>query len=1161
MAADWNEVARISVSSTGTPGGGLHPPTAVIFDDVQELIWFGNAEGRLVSYHGAGLDRYTSVRAHLNEGPVKQLLSHEKGVISISSRSVHLVSRKAPSIWHLGDPTMTDLRCMSFTHNPNHIFVAGCQATFYIVDVEKGVAVSREHARAHYTIAKKSRHICAATNDGKVHVLSASDYSLLKIFEAHSSAVSDMDTHNDYLVTVGLTLRPLGLATIDQLIRVFDLKNLTSLGPCQFPSGGSFVRLHPKLQTTSIVASQTGQLMLADIMNEANTATVHRHANVQFMLGLEISPSGDALIVVDSSGFICLWTTPGKSRFNSMSKETEFGSANESTPPQVDWHESPLNSVGLPYYTNRLLSAWPSQMVFDVGAPPFVPDTAFVPHPQPAEMGVYGVNPNRGKVHRYQAENARGSHTMSSIAAPKFLSEKAKETVREEDIQQLTSTVDALAGVNLNGHAHTEEEMMLKYNKVEIKYSRFGIDDFDFSYFNKTSFSGLETHISNSFMNSILQLYKFVPVIRNIAIQHAATSCVIGTCMLCEFGFLFDMLEKAAGKNCQATNLLRAFGASREAANLGLFEKPALAAGTPLTGVIQSANRFFLDQMTKNYKSMTGSTEGIDQALSTEAYQAIRCDGCSTLTSQHAKVYVHDIVYPQIDPKHYRPHAYPFSSILRTTIEKEIKNRGFCDRCRRYQPLTIRKTVTRLPYALVLNTALTNPSARAIWETPGWLPQEIGLRVTESGIQCFQGQDLSLHLHNNSAGIMVYELVGFVADIDTDDKQQPHLVSMINVNVSTDAPLSHPTQPTSKDWHLFNDFLVSEVSPTEALKFNKAWKLPSILCYQVKSAHGRTDDSWKHTLDTHLLFQEYSINGQPSTEECRVLHSDEIPGEGTPIALDTEFVDLEKAEIDIKANGTAETIRPAKSGLARVSVLRGDGHAEGSPFIDDYITVNEPIVDYKTQYSGIRPGDLDAHISPHNLVPLKVAYKKLWLLLNLGCTFVGHGLASDFRKANIHVPKAQTVDTQYLYLAHGKHRRLSLKYLAWAVFKELIQEEALDENHVDGHNSIEDARMALRLWRKFQEYEENGIVEQMVEEIYRKGTRYGWKPPLRSGGGLMPEGTATGGNSAFASGRNTPEPAMPGTPSRRPAGTSKLGVAGIEAFVPGDSVVRESPLR
>ena len=51
----------------------------------------------------------------------------------------------------------------------------------------------------------------------------------------------------------------------------------------------------------------------------------------------------------------------------------------------------------------------------------------------------------------------------------------------------------------------------------------------------------------------------FTPIIRNMALQHAATGCVNELCLFCEMGFLFDMLEKAEGSICQATNLLKTF--------------------------------------------------------------------------------------------------------------------------------------------------------------------------------------------------------------------------------------------------------------------------------------------------------------------------------------------------------------------------------------------------------------------------------------------------------------------------------------------------------------------------------------------------------------------------------------------------------------------------
>ncbi len=52
-------------------------------------------------------------------------------------------------------------------------------------------------------------------------------------------------------------------------------------------------------------------------------------------------------------------------------------------------------------------------------------------------------------------------------------------------------------------------------------------------------------------------------------------------------------------------------------------------------------------------------------------------------------------------------------------------------------------------------------------------------------------------------------------------------------------------------------------------------------------------------------------------------------------------------------------------------------------------------------------GDLDPHISPHNLVTLKSAYIRLRALVDQGVIFVGHGLKKDFQMVNLVVPPHQ----------------------------------------------------------------------------------------------------------------------------------------------------------
>ncbi|KAJ3121410.1 poly(A)-specific ribonuclease [Nowakowskiella sp. JEL0407] len=209
---------------------------------------------------------------------------------------------------------------------------------------------------------------------------------------------------------------------------------------------------------------------------------------------------------------------------------------------------------------------------------------------------------------------------------------------------------------------------------------------------------------------------------------------------------------------------------------------------------------------------------------------------------------------------------------------------------------------------------------------------------------------------------------------------------------------------------------------------------------------------------------------------------------GSLCAIDAEFVALSKEEYEIHSDGTRSLIRPSRMSLARVSVLRGEsGELEGVPFIDDYIHTTEVVLDYLTEYSGIKVGDLDPSTSTFPLVSFKTAYRKLRMLVDLGCIFVGHGLKKDFRTINILVPPEQVIDTVDIYYLHSRHRKLSLRFLAWYVLKSDIQ--------TDTHDSIEDAQTALALYKKYLELSQQGKFQEVLEEIYEEGRSCNYKPP------------------------------------------------------------------
>lgn len=91
---------------------------------------------------------------------------------------------------------------------------------------------------------------------------------------------------------------------------------------------------------------------------------------------------------------------------------------------------------------------------------------------------------------------------------------------------------------------------MLVHNRLTTKYR----------FYNKTEYSGLETHILNSYTNPMLQAMHYIRPIRRLAKSHISTDCNREHCLLCELGFVVRMLEDARGTNCQSSNFCKTVG-------------------------------------------------------------------------------------------------------------------------------------------------------------------------------------------------------------------------------------------------------------------------------------------------------------------------------------------------------------------------------------------------------------------------------------------------------------------------------------------------------------------------------------------------------------------------------------------------------------------------
>ena len=73
------------------------------------------------------------------------------------------------------------------------------------------------------------------------------------------------------------------------------------------------------------------------------------------------------------------------------------------------------------------------------------------------------------------------------------------------------------------------------------------------------------------------------------------------------------------------------------------------------------------------------------------------------------------------------------------------------------------------------------------------------------------------------------------------------------------------------------------------------------------------------------------------------------------------------------------------------------------------------------------------------------------------------------------------MDTVNIYTVPGQRRKLSLRFLSWYLLKKDIQTHT--------HDSIEDARYAMMLYKLYQEFEEEDRVEEVMEDIFFEGIK------------------------------------------------------------------------
>jgi len=1179
--------------------------TCVNFDDFQELLWCGNQRGYIASYHGTDFQKYTACRVSMEED-VRMNLSFPQGVLSLTQgtlkgtlrRGLHVFNFNSNSTnWGWESHHMHDMQCMMMKGEES-VLIGGHHKHVLEVDIirnqcsgvyevkDSGVAIFRH----------TDRFVCGGDSTGKVTVYDKKTMRPEHTLDAHSSCLSDFDIQDNLLITCGFSSRMNSL-TPDRLLRVYDMRVMRAMNPIQVTLDPTFLRFVPSIPNNIVVVSQMGSFQMVETITGGTPSSQQVYpinTGGSAVIAFDVSSSYQAMAFGDSSGHVQLFATEPGAIFNQYSTPVEM-------PDVVDHLESidindelaAYSSIPMPYPgQGNLVSDFPEAMMNQVYRKPQPIDSEIL-----RQMKVYqnvGYAPNYNK----QKRNVM----------PYDLNDKGHNDSRHSSVPE-------------SPIGRGDDPFMVvpkRYRPVEIKYSKFGVEDFDFRHYNKTNLAGLEPHIPNAYCNSMLQVLYYLEPLRCSLLGHV---CKREFCLSCELGFLFHMLDSQKGNTCQeriqalvsqATNFLRAFRTMPQVSALGLVLHDIDENRVDFPRLIQSWQRFVLMQIHEETKEPMDSSSQEEQKSKAESKEDKKAnkkaeENGSADTSakpggdsesnpekkasetveekqeepvamtrsiirdllgiqfrislqckcglQNERVVDHthvNLSYPDFKPpgsSNAEPLFVSFAEVVQNSMSPSSNIQTWCQTCNRYQHHNQKKQIQNLPDVLALNCHTENEKNLDFWKAQFKITRErfadvaplverapSNTKKCRFGMSCHRPDCMFAHdgprecekekkknvakeddefgtswipmglktVRNPNGSVDVteisdeeplpdhipdnvryYELYSVVSNVLT--AQGSNLVCCLKVGEKYH---QRKEKVTCTQWYLINDFAITPVEKDEAVDFKLDWNVPCIIHYTRRHFEDKNHDlNVKNWYSPDEIYNDTALlNPEKRKLTFTPLKPEEMPGKGDIVALDAEFVSLKEAEQQLRSDGTSSTSLPAQMSVARITCTRGSGPNEGEPFIDDYINTQEQVVDYLTQYSGIKPGDLDPATSTKHLTTLKSTYLKLRYLVDAGVIFVGHGLKKDFRVINLLVPKAQVLDTVDLYHL-PRQRYISLKFLAWYFLKTNIQSFT--------HDSVEDARTALFLYKNYKKMQEEDKdkVRSTITELYEYGRKINWKIP------------------------------------------------------------------
>uniref|UniRef100_A0A158Q771 USP domain-containing protein n=1 Tax=Elaeophora elaphi TaxID=1147741 RepID=A0A158Q771_9BILA len=789
-----------------------------------------NFQGRVVSFYGAQLDKYTAFLSAANSN-IRALLASEAVIFSLTSKRLKANRRQGISLFIHTSDHMTDLTCMHrLSDVPHKLLLGGNQQQIIQFDVEtqKEIRIVSVKQKNCLALRSNQKFLFSSDSEGNITLRHLTTVDAIHALQAHQGSVADFDVCGNKLITCGYSPR-LGKMAGDRFIMIYDLRTLRSLPPVPLPMAPSYCRFLPSYSDGRImVCSQTGELIIMDLNEQSSQMPIQLDTNGFAITSLDVSTSKQCISFGDQTGLIHLFSDRMEPIFNENSWGTDFPDPIAFHPPvNIDDPEPSYGVFPLPFpMDDHYASDWPEQLCIRRFRQPDPISEKVIDSMRMVQFVGYAHNPRAGTP-------LRGFNVCpyTNSAHDKCFS----NAVKSDELFHIPKF-----------YLRTEGRSTCKAEEI------------DFKRYNRTEFNTLENTVETSPACMLLLAMYHLMNVRTVFLSHF---CYLEGCISCEMNLLFRLLtDRPISSVVSAKNFMKTFRSIDDGKKWA-----SAVANASLAETVHLFMRAFSKLLDKELSETTAGV-ALRKELEISFTLNNHCIRCSE-HYQSALSQLHiSLAYPANNEK------IGFCTLLEKTLNCLEQNEAICQKCGKLARFTSTRRVRLLPNILALDMTASTEAEQAFWVSQ-IQAFESRAAVTSSSIteqklkHCRYGAECKntncRYLHNddsksetlattteaitsfsecshylpNSVHIKIADGICTVSENKVENSTSFHLaaaVFIINQNEEKEAEEHLVTAIKLKQdssWILFNDWSVTRISENEALHLHACWKLPAVLYY------------------------------------------------------------------------------------------------------------------------------------------------------------------------------------------------------------------------------------------------------------------------------------------------------------------------------------------